>query len=107
MERVRLARSGWRPAKNSNTGRHRFAPVRPKNKSKMAAQDVKNFDGMHKMNRILGWKRLTRSVKLDHTASGAQAAGRNVCKCFNMNDLQNNQRSGQSNPVKVRQTLRQ
>ena len=75
-----------------------------KNKSKMAAQDVKNFDRMHKMNRILQWKRGNRSVKLDRTGSGAQAAGQIVSKSFSMNDLKNNQRSGQSNPVKVNQT---
>jgi len=70
----------------------------------MAAQDVKNFDRMHKMNRILQWKRAKRSVKLGNTVSGAHAAGQIVSKSFSMKDLKNNQRSGQSNPVKVNQS---
>jgi hypothetical protein len=43
-------------------------------------------------------------VKLDHTVPGAQAAGQIVCKALSMRSLQNNRRSGQSNPIKVNQT---
>ena len=83
-------------------------PFRPittkKNKSKMAAQVVKNFDRMHKMNRFLQWKWGNRSVKLGHTVSGAQFGGQIVCKSFNMNDLKNSRRSARSKSVKVNQS---
>jgi len=85
-----------------------FDLVRPgstkKNKSKMLAQDVKNFDRMCKMNRILKRNRVSRPVKPDHNSSGAQSHGQIVCKSFNMNDLEYNRRSARSKSVKVRQT---
>jgi len=46
----------------------------------------------------------SKSVKLGQTDSAGQADGQTVCKGFNMNDLQNKQRLGGSNSVKVGQT---